>query len=511
MSAFKSYSVAVIMSENRKFEPETRSRKYNKSMSSSSRRKQTDKIANDLIVGISRSIILLLLFNSWQIISGYLKTSNSFKYSLNDKLQGFKLTPVSTLMSPYDRYLSNPSDFDNPSNFFNVTNISHFHRSLLEKYIVDYMEFHKEHRKLKSSRLLIFRPVSTGIGDRFERLIFVYFAAVISNRIFVIDWQRPFPIENFVTSAQHGSNLFFDHHSDNFHGSKYNEIVLDKDLHNSTFFRSVILSAERNVVMTMINRPDRSTLESLAERKFGKCGGQNEWTLFIGNHLCRRAVLHHVVKINHDYAVQFLKYALHMNLLDDIILPTYKTQAIGDIGLAQNQEEEFTFRSIPTNYISVHARLGVGVGENNDPRFGSMVNSPEIPIKCLANRAVRLAFGMPKQARRIFFATDSPSIRQLFVESVAEQGNGRLKVVHGNWDAFHTNHIDRGRGLKDSRTQGRENKWKAIRGVYMDLLAVGKARHIVAMKSTFPLLAFNIGTAETLTLLHVDNCSSSPN
>lgn len=317
------------------------------------------------------------------------------------------------------------------------------------------------------------------MGDRTDCLLHAYWMAVISNRVFLVDWQHPFPLQDLLDNASPGVNLFYDANRDAKRGISARDErnsafvqFMNGTSHDNDWDEALLMSKVRTVVAKRQRQP-RMLSEDLLS--FAKPEGvstmlTSNWR---GNPSLRRAIFHHAFRVS-DGARRS-----QMNL----------TKSLGLNGKLV--------------YVAVHARLGIGVGEPLG-RFGKISVKQRRAAKCLASRAVRVSLMTGIPTPPVFLATDTPAFRETFRMAVREMSAGRVKVVSGEWDVVHSNKMT---PIADEEPEVKDERLiRVIWGSYMDLLVMGHARHIVGLYSSFPRLAFALGDAETLTELRNEIC-----
>lgn len=193
----------------------------------------------------------------------------------------------------------------------------------------------------------------------------------------------------------------------------------------------------------------------------------------------------------------------------------------------EDNEESATTPESERRYIGVHARLGVGVGEMGHHRFHDLSRDMGKAARCLGRRAVQLAelgyrrelWDRMRAARPgagaeqkkqttipIFLATDSPTFRPVFADTVRRLSRGTMRVVHGHWNVVHSNHVPWGHVLPGNDLDESQKANNGFWGLSMDLIMLGHAEHVISMYSTFPRFAVAIGDASTLIELRPERC-----
>lgn len=196
-------------------------------------------------------------------------------------------------------------------------------------------------------------------------------------------------------------------------------------------------------------------------------------------------------------------------------------------GRNENKGDGVTRPENERRYIGVHARLGVGVGEMGHHRFRDLSRDMGKAARCLARRAVKLgelgyrpelwdrmraagtgtgAEGKKQTTIPIFLATDSPTFRPVFADTVRRLSKGTMRVVHGHWNVVHSNHVPWGNALSGNERNKSQKANNGFWGLSMDLIMLGHAEHVISMYSTFPRFAVAIGDASTLIELRPERC-----
>lgn len=438
---------------------------------------------------------------------------------------------------------------------------------ILEKRLVtDYIAFHTANRHNASAKFLIFRPFETGLGDRVYRLMISYYLAVASNRVFLIDWQRPFPIENFLQTANPSTDFFlresdialFDTvaskkkrkntHSNtkaspvdsrpakmieaNKMSPEQTKIPIIDDMVNakeitvkvltssSSTFRVLISTMRAAVSSTMLADLAQATISDLKPRFVAR---------FVNEAHCRRAIMTKVVRLS-DAVMEELDIRGGMlglsPTLGKTITSTWQNKEKNKhkrknvVGWKKNYSSVVEVKRRP--YIGVHIRLGKGVGEHGE-RFARSSKDPRIPARCLASRAVRLASMVGDPALPIFLATDTPSVRHEFEQAVKDAAYGRVEVVFGQWSAVHSsrsryaalkllNERKWGNATSQNRETGDNDNadaslaWKGMWDSFIDVALLGHAQHVVALYSSFARMAFAVGTTDSVIELRNEIC-----
>lgn len=435
--------------------------------------------------------------------------------------------------------------------------------TLEKRLVTDYIAFHAVNRHNASAKFLIFRPFETGLGDHVHRLMISYYLAVVSNRVFLIDWQRPFPIENFLQTANPSTD-FFVRESDtalfnaadskkmrkNTHSTaktntverrpakmttankvppKQSKIPVIDDMvnakeitvkvltSNSPAFRVLVSTMRSAVSSTMLADLAQATISDLKPRFVAR---------FVNEAHCRRAIMTKVLRLS-DAVMEELDIRGGMLGLSPTLGKTITSTRQNKEKNKKNKKKNIVgwkkyYGSVEVKrrpYIGVHIRLGKGVGERGQ-RFARSSKDFRIPARCLASRAVRLAFMVGDPALPIFLATDTPSVRHEFEQAVKDAAHGRVDVVFGQWSAVHSSRSRYAalQGMEErkwgnvssqnggSGDNGSTDAWKGMWDSFVDVGLLGHAQHVVALYSSFARMAFAVGTTDSVIELRNEVC-----
>ncbi|CAN8061589.1 unnamed protein product [Agarophyton chilense] len=370
----------------------------------------------------------------------------------------------------------------------------------------DYIQFHKRNRH-NATRILIFRPGRTGLGDRLTVMAFAFWAASISKRLFLVDWQDPFPLSQLLQNARADVDVFFRPAVDDpknetigFNPSStlfyLNSTQKAAKEHDSALFsnlKTVVLeiSYRTNLTWALIDKifPPNVRLSYV-----------NQVAATIPFY---RVIYHRIFMLSAEM-LEYQKQLSHRMR----IRPTYPEHfqtfpADSSSKVTAGKGERVAQNARP--YIAVHARVGAGVGEAHDGfRFAEISRNMKSGAMCLASRAVKLAHMSGHPPLPIYLATDTPAFRGVFRQVVGNFSHGSVEVVGGDWDALHTNAFElSGRPQRSLPTPKQK---KALRDVCIDFVMLGHGEHIVSLYSSFPRLAQGVGTARTLTEIRNEIC-----
>lgn len=363
--------------------------------------------------------------------------------------------------------------------------------ALIKSFTEDYLDFH-ERLRYKGTRRFVFRPRLRGMGDMFGTLVFAYWTAVVSKRVFLVDWREPFPLEDLIQTVRNSTDLFYRDSIDALPKFWDSVHFLNGTEESHPHFINVLLSNITTVFYAPHYRPSREIVYS-----FVKQSGVH--SLNISNVLklpssvnFQRALMHHVFRLSDDIQRDHRYYANRLRLSRGYV-PTE----------VSSLRRLYPYYARP--YIAVHARIGSGVGEVNG-RFKDVQKDMIVPARCLAYRALRMSFMAGYHPLPIFLATDTTEFRTIFQNVVASISHGRIAVVTGDWDVVHSGRFN---DVPQNVSQDEKKKtesWKKVWGSYMDLAILGHAEHILSLYSEFPRFALALGDAKTLTELRNHLC-----
>ena len=138
-------------------------------------------------------------------------------------------------------------------------------------FVDDYILFHKQNRNSKAPRL-IFRPVGTGIGDRMGVLLSVYWLAVLSRRVLLIDWHEPFPLSDFLEEANQ-LDILLSKEAASWSLIRGSTIVLNASTESLSIYEKVLSSSIDTVVIAS-NKMPKGLSENSCQDTFQKVSVQ---------------------------------------------------------------------------------------------------------------------------------------------------------------------------------------------------------------------------------------------
>lgn len=258
----------------------------------------------------------------------------------------------------------------------------------------DYLEWHKlEQQKIKRNpayannvSLLILQgnPRNQGFGDRIRLVLFCYLKAVATKRLLLIDFNKPFPLDDVLVSPE---GYDFSFNSNLFKWNESEEFIIEGEgdlshVHSYVVPERVILqqSYPRQLIISRFLRIAAFNADLELSRKF------------------REAGLDDFKPIDEHVAPFILK---------SIFQPSQK--------LRTTLSNDLVFKN--DAYLSLHARLGVGVGERGG-RFNS--SQRNLTLEACGVCLGRLIGEKGKQANisNYFIASDTHEAKKYIHEGI---------------------------------------------------------------------------------------------
>lgn len=343
---------------------------------------------------------------------------------------------------------------------------------LVKDFVGDYIEFHKKYRSNRNVKKLVYVTPKCGYGDVFRGLLTSYYLAVLSRRILLIEsfgYHNLKSLISFPSNFLHNEEdvLFEKENRENiFYYSAMNN-GSKKDPHNFDIYSMYLVASEFDTVK--IEHSFESELHKILENWHWMFGNQTKPPRFCSMNQeseLQHMLLRHVFQPSKEVIKRYEKY-------------------ISLMGLS------------PLNYVSVHARIGMGTNEELNERFKLMNENLKTVARCLARESYLRLRSLQTLSIPIFLSTDSPSFRKTFEKAIMEL-NSTVKVVHPTWE--HTGHI--------MREDTEQNTLRRAINTFAELLVLGDANYIIHLYSGFPILAYRIGESVSRTQVFPSGCSS---
>lgn len=411
-----------------------------------------------------------------------------------------KLTTVRTESSARLKWTANTVAPQADSNHNLNSTSKEIFEQLVEITVLQYMRFHKANRFRPGARKLIYTGMGNkhGLGDRFRGILHAYLCALLSDRVLLLAWSDPFPLETVFRSAP-GTSVMFDAAVD--HGRLPPNAVLTawKPL---PFSRAhdfpwcdctlpspgILLSSHRAVVIRTEATPNlRRLLLALQAHSSAP--------------LARRLVpaLERWAKVSHGN-----DDVLYSRMFRALLRPT--PTLLGRLaGLHKEIREMVPERAKPfrrgghRGFLSVHARLGYGVGE--DKAYAARFNlakkgaSIRLVAKCLAAVSAKEADDVDLPDPQAFYiAGDTPELSQAFREEIDKRNRGGIVMEIGG-EKVHSSKMN---------STSAKDKDKFLMTV-VDLFFLSAGEKLVSLPSGFANLAHYFGAIPHRTV-RVEDC-----
>lgn len=360
--------------------------------------------------------------------------------------------------------------------------------TLRQFWINDYITWHRENRHNKKVRRMIFKSNSAGIGSRFQGLLNAYLISVLTRRVFLIDWEDPFPFRD-TFEATAASDFLYDPTVDN-RSSSWITVKLTKDATHRRDLRDVY-------------RPDTDTIFRAAYNSL-----HNDYIIqdiaLAYQKVCSQAPEKYPYRQCPKEGISPGAFTsvttVVFRMISSLVFPPNRKwrdlqlQSNKRLGLSSYKSDQSSQYShgadVGTPYVAVHARLGLGVGEGHLERFRkqSMPENFSKLAQCLARQSlVRARAQGFRKAFKIFLATDTPHFREKF-EDAMHAIAPKVHVLYSEEEVVHISTIHRN---SSDKTPLRETYLKSL----VELLTLGDAADLVSLKSDFSLLGFRLGSA----------------
>lgn len=304
-----------------------------------------------------------------------------------------------------------------------------------------------------------------GLGDRFTGFFHAYVSAVLSERIFLIDWRYPFNIGDLLLSNS-GARFYYDE--------------LDE-------------RAEKK----------RNTLHCLLDCVPGNLSQYGDSFTVVQNR-SQPILVRDIVRI----ARQHSKFAFAAKLLrefgensfDDEGMPL-ETEVFGEMFRAVFRPSprmnrfmaEHAGDLVRRRFVAIHVRLGSGVREGG-PRFESKLSWEELAA-CVGKRALAMSKRLGGDGT-FFLATDSPGFRYVFQRAVGKLGGKEGNVLFGTWG---TKHVGR-------MSAGDEKDLTLFKIAVMECLLLGRGIGMVSTKSRFASMGAFLGGVKEREVVQPNDC-----
>lgn len=316
----------------------------------------------------------------------------------------------------------------------------------------------------------------SGLGDRFRGIQFSILLAILTKRVFFMEWPlEPYPFSSVVQPSLIDWRL--PKHIDY---SKWGVVAHYKWPHLNW------LNCPPHVNCTSLSTLKSKTFGHLTEatdmenadllQVFNSVPNLSIYTTATGdstNKIFNNKVFAESTKSYHPLKIGIINvYKLLLRLL---LKPSN--------GIVKRMKERGLLRGPYTEYMSIHLRTGADIGEKKLPRFMSFPDD-----KTLSNQVFQCLESMTKgKPLPIFLASDSRTFKKEF----GMQGKARRISVTSNFvPPVHIAKLD-----KSSRKASKSTLEKFM-NLYLEFFGIAQATRIVGNRSGFSKMAYYTGYAK---------------
>lgn len=318
----------------------------------------------------------------------------------------------------------------------------------------------------------------SGLGDRFRGIQFSVLLAILTKRVFFIEWPgEPYPFTDVVQPSvinwkvPRGINYKNWGVVAHYRWPDLNWLSCPSEIKCSSF--STFQSKAFGVVTDATNMEKADLMGIFSEIPnlsiYTTATGDSTNKLFNNNYLVesKQDIIPSTVGIMNLYKV----------LLKILFRPSS--------GVWQKMKGYGLLRGIYSHYMAIHLRTGTDIGEQKLPRFRSFPNE-ELLVKqlfeCLDKFSDSESLHLP-----IFLASDSATFKKKFMK----EGRKRSIPVISNFiSPIHISKLG-----KRERAPGAES-WKKFINLYVEFFGIANAVRIIGNRSGFSKMAYYTGNAK---------------
>lgn len=341
-------------------------------------------------------------------------------------------------------------------------------------WVTDYMKWHKENRKLPQARRLIFTPVSAGLGDNLRGIIRAYLYAVLTRRLLLVDWNRPFPLARAVDTSWYEFDPVVDLAS--------NSSVQSFHYYHMSYVKFYD-TLKSNALVVRLETGHMPVIHDTVTALCGPYHRCSEIPPHTNDAL--RAAGRILLQPSKEAAVRHRKNLNRMALC--VGSSTKLCQNYDELGVESRKDAR--------QYISVHARLGIGTGEYMQ-RFGHIKGNESTIARCLAIAVRRIQDKMGYVRPKVLLATDTPSFRNTFRYTMRNV----YPKAQVTWLGGPVTHY---RSIPNGQWAG------SFDHLFDEMRLIGDGAHIIRFPSSFSTIAYLMGNALSITELWTDTCIGS--
>eukprot|EP00178_Gracilaria_changii_P005624 TRINITY_DN1938_c0_g2_i1.p1 TRINITY_DN1938_c0_g2~~TRINITY_DN1938_c0_g2_i1.p1 ORF type:complete len:445 (+),score=54.51 TRINITY_DN1938_c0_g2_i1:686-2020(+) len=416
-----------------------------------------------------KSTVIALICFVALLVSSYLGPISVFtRFS---RSLSFHFVPTTNIRLPFETISISEASATHPQRRELQRNLSAF----LDIIVTQYTNWHRQQRlrcqanatHAHSLPLLVLRINNDhGIGDRIRAILYNYLAAVASNRLYLLDIQQPLPLTNVFRSPP-SHNFTYD--AALFTASSDEEHVFVGPAH----FRN--LSMHLSSIRVLVDEFPNTFGFKAFFRLYNKYPDLP----------LTRAIIDAGLKdfrVPREVVAPFILRAL------------FESTA----SLRSSLERLVPFDGQP--YISVHARLGHGVGED----WGRFNFSEQgHTLRGLSHCIGWLGATMAQQHghERVFVITDTQHVREFIEDGIRSAAPG-TEIAHSPIRATHFRAMFGNVTIPDERV--RRHRFEEV---FVDLGLLSMAKSMVFFFSGFPMAAAWLGGIKDSVLVEYDDCT----
>ena len=317
-----------------------------------------------------------------------------------------------------------------------------------------------------------------GLGDRIRGIEFAFLFAIVTNRLFFIEWPAdPFPLNatlipnliNWqlppsVSSTKWGKLDWYHcvtgHPCNRKHSIPFDELLPDPSLNKS-------FNLSRDDITNVLEGYDSLVISTRA--------------LPISIHkLLRNDYIRTRFK-DLAHVENKMNFGIHNTqiqrfLLSSLFLPSKDVET--------RIEKIFTSEHLQTGYVSIHVRTGLEFGEGQKNRFREFNRLLPIAVDNMFRCALSYR---ESEHQSVYIAADSIEVKQMFRLAA------RMKNVPIHTTSRNVFHIERKRKADDTL-------WEDYLNVFVDFFALARSDAMITNGSGFSLMAFIIGKGRKIVI-----------
>lgn len=329
-----------------------------------------------------------------------------------------------------------------------------------------------------------------GVGDRLRGIQFAFLLAVITKRMFFIQWpDDPYPLLEALIPATFNWNLPTNVSTQSWSILSWFTCIRPRPCTEG------ILPSDENLPPPNGEGPDINILSDDIPLRLNDYGHmvitarprpQTVWNLMNNSKSIKNIIDLNYISRQID---------IQRSLLKLIFKPS---------GHVQNYMSKLIPDKVRTSgYVSIHARTGLDVQEGHSVRFINLNNDLANTANLMLTCALMMTNGTLKN---VFLASDSAKFEKIFNHLA------RKKKVEVFYSPIPTMHVDYAKlGYYHNMTE--YDRWTSFINVFVDFFGVSQGRALITNGSGFSRMAFNYGHASTLVelgrILDISQCTAT--